>query len=72
MSEIMILFSWRKRKLSAFSLSVLRNSDPRPSHSELGGRICSKPQTEQDTESFTTRCWGNTFFIFKQAWIFYG
>lgn len=66
MSEIMILFSWRKRKLS-FSSSVLRNSDPRPSHSELGGRICSKPQTEQDTESFTTRCWGKYFFYIQTS-----
>lgn len=72
MSEFMILFFWRKIKLSAFSSNVLRDSDPRRSHTELEGGVCSKPQTEQDTESFTTRCWGNTFLYSNKHEYFMG
>lgn len=60
-----------KRELSAFLSSVLRNSDPRRSNTELGGRICSESQTEKDTE-FYYKMLGKYSFIFKQAWIFYG
>ena len=71
----MILFFWIFFfwiLFSAFLSNVLRDSDPRRSNTELGGRICSKPQTEQDTESFTTRCWGNTVLYSNKHEYFMG